>query len=79
VEGVIVYWRTRTPGVVLTSVIDPELAALAESLHESNYVVCRRWCPPGVTGWRYHENEPWRPPESCPLPALRTKFTPPPP
>lgn len=73
----IIYWQTQTPGVVLTSVIDPALADLAESRDQqgacANRVVCRRWRPYGVVGWSYSGAGPWQPLETCPLPAAEGK------
>jgi hypothetical protein len=68
-----IYWRLRTPGVVLTSVFDKAIADLAESRdHDgnmANHTVCRRYRPWGATGWRTRPSEPWQPMETCPVPA----------
>jgi len=61
----LVYWKTRTPGIILTSLVgNDELEQLAEGRDKdgckANHVVCRRWRPYGVTHWSWSPDGPWQ-------------------
>jgi hypothetical protein len=58
-----IYWKLKH--VILTSITDPRIAALALARDnagvQSNHVVCRHKVPSGAEAWAYSDRGPWRP------------------